>query len=109
MRPGKSADDGSGQSPAGAVLPDGVPDPARRRRRIYVTSGVAVVVLVGLALSFGPIVRWAVARRADGAGLDVDVAQVRPGFGAVHLLGVRARPRSLGDVAVGLDHVAVRI
>ncbi len=78
-------------------------------RWLLIALGAFVVVIAGLAIAFGPIVRSRVAKEADRRKLDVDVGSVRPGFFAVTLRDVKARPRGVPGVEARLDEVRVEM
>jgi hypothetical protein len=71
-----------------------------------VAGAVGAVLLLGVAL-IGPIVRWQVAKRAAARGLVTEVESVRPSFGGVWLLGLKAQTSRSPALMATIDSVFV--
>ena len=78
-----------------------------RRKRVAAGAIGALVVALGAAVSFGPLVRGRVAREAAKRGLEVSVGGVRPGWFAVVLEDVSVVPE--GTTGVRAHAGTVRI
>jgi hypothetical protein len=70
-------------------------------------GGALALVLLGVVLLVGPVVRWEVGKRASARGLVVEVGGVRPGWGGVWLRDVRARTERSAAVDATVLHVFV--
>lgn len=77
-----------------------------RRRIVLAAVGLAFLAVV---LGFGPLVRSQVREAAGRRGAEVDVAWVKPAWGAVVLEGVDIRHPDAPDVRVHLDRVRVSL
>lgn len=78
-----------------------------RRGRIALVGAAAAVGVALPLLSFGPIVRSRVERKALARGLVAQVERVRPSFGGVWLLGVRVTSRDVRRIEGSVDAVLV--
>lgn len=77
------------------------------RRALVVGLGVALLLVLAGALSFGPLVRSRVAREAERRKLDIEIGGVRPGFFAISLRDVRVRPRGVAGIEARIDRLSV--
>jgi hypothetical protein len=82
-------------------------EPRLRRRARLLAGAVAFVVVVGAAMAFGPIARSAAEAAAARRHVSLDIGSVRPGWFAVHLRGVSARPEEMPSVVVRMEDVRV--
>ncbi len=80
----------------------------RLTRRRLVLAALAVV-LLAVVLGFGPLVRSRVNEAAAARGAEVEIAWVKPAWGAVVLEGVDVRHPDAPDVRVHLDRVRVSV
>ncbi|MBX3201203.1 MAG: hypothetical protein KF894_23895 [Labilithrix sp.] len=79
------------------------------RRALVVGLGVALLLVLAGALSFGPLVRSRVAREAERRKLDIEIGGVRPGFFAISLRDVRVRPRGVAGIEARIDRLNVEL
>ncbi len=68
-----------------------------------------VLVLAGVGVGFGPLVRAKASAQAARRGLTVEIDAVRPGMGKIWLKGVRLSAAEVPAVEVRLDSVEVGI
>lgn len=78
------------------------------RRRVLLAAPFVLAGLVVL-FSFGPIVRSVARSRAAKRHIDLDIRSVRPGWFAVRLLGVVARPQGMPGVRARIEEVRVGV
>jgi Transglycosylase len=80
--------------------------PRLSRREVLLAGPLVVVGLLAL-LSFGPIVRSVARSRSARRHIDLEIRSVRPGWFAVRLLGVVARPEGMPGVRARIEEVRV--
>src|SRR5688572_31415852 len=79
----------------------------RLDKRLQIACAVAVLLVSGLALAFGPTVRAVARSRAAAQGLELDIGGVRPGWFAIHLKDTALR--LVGAPAVGARFDSLRV
>lgn len=79
------------------------------RTGLKIGLACALVVTVGGAASFGPLVRSRAMERAKRLGVELDVGAVRPGWGRLWLRDVSVRLPAVPAVRVRITSVEVRL
>jgi hypothetical protein len=80
-----------------------------RSRRFWVAAGALLALTVVALLSFGPLVRWRIAREAARRQLEVEIGAVRPGWFCVRLAEVNVGLERVPGVAIHLDQVEIEL
>jgi hypothetical protein len=76
---------------------------------VSIALALVVVIALGAALGFGPVVRARLRAEAEKRGLKVEVGSVRPGWMAVRLLDVHVHPKDKAHIDAHFDEVRVDV
>lgn len=81
----------------------------RLSRRTWTASLVLVALALAVIFGFSPLMRSKVASEAARRKLDVEVGAIRPGWFAVTLRDVRARPQNVTGVQVHVQELRIEL
>jgi len=80
---------------------------SRRRKRITIATIALILVVGGVTIAFGPVVRSRVASEAAKRGIVVTVGRVSPGWFAVTLTDVTVKPEGATGLEAHIDSMRV--